>query len=79
MHGENYLITKKYDRIVLFEDDMTLNPDYLRTVLSLDDWTSKYSDVGTVMAFNLNSAQKKTQSEQLQKLFLQTAIFGDIA
>ena len=59
---------QKYDRIVLFEDDMTLNPDYLRTVLSLDDWTSKYSDVGTVMAFNLNSAQKKTQSEQLQKI-----------
>lgn len=59
---------QKYDRIVLFEDDMTLNPDYLRTVLSLDEWTSKYSDVGTVMAFNLNSAQKKTQSEQLQKI-----------
>ena len=59
---------QKYDRIILFEDDMTLNPAYLRTVLSLDDWTSKYSDVGTVMAFNLNSAQKKTQSEQLQKI-----------
>ena len=59
---------QKYDRVVLFEDDMTLNSDYLRTVLSLDDWTSKYSDVGTVMAFNLNSAQKKIQSEQLQKI-----------
>jgi len=50
-----------YDRLVLFEDDMVLQPDYVRTVLDLSDWSRKYCDVGTVMAFNLNVAPRAEQ------------------
>ncbi len=59
-----------YDRIILFEDDMTLYPDYVKTVLALSDWSEKYSDIGTVMAYNLNPTSKEVQEKALDQIII---------
>jgi hypothetical protein len=59
-----------YDRIILFEDDMTLYPDYVKTVLALSDWSEKYSDIGTVMAYNLNPTSKEVQEQALDQIIV---------
>ncbi len=53
-----------YDRIILLEDDMILAPSYIQTVLDLSIWSQQYCDVGTVMAFNINSASREEQNSQ---------------
>ena len=54
-----------YDRLILLEDDMLLAPNYIQTVVDMMDWTSKYCDVGTVMAYNLNTDPTTLQEEQM--------------
>jgi hypothetical protein len=57
-----------YDRVILLEDDMILAPSYIQTVLDLSQWSQKFCDVGTVMAYNINSdslQQQQSQQEQV--------------
>ena len=54
-----------YDRVLLFEDDMVLAPSYVKTVLAMLDWGSSFSDVGTVMAYNINTDAHEQQRQQL--------------
>ena len=55
----------EYDRVMLFEDDMVLATHYVETLSNMLDWSSEYSDVGTVMAFNINSDPMDAQATQL--------------
>ena len=57
-----------YDRVILLEDDMILAPSYIQTVLELSQWSQEFCDVGTVMAYNINSdslEQQQSQQEQV--------------
>jgi hypothetical protein len=54
-----------YDRVMLFEDDMVLATHYVETLSNMLDWASEYTDVGTVMAFNINPDPMDAQSNQL--------------
>lgn len=54
----------EYDRILLLEDDMILAPSYVQTVLEISDWAQQFSDVGTVMAYNINEASLEAQMNQ---------------
>ena len=57
-----------YDRVILLEDDMILAPSYIQTVLDLSQWSQKFCDVGTVMAYNINNdslEQQQTQQDQV--------------
>ena len=55
-----------YDRILLLEDDMLLAPSYVETVLDLSDWSQQFSDVGTVMGYNINHDSTELQTQQMQ-------------
>lgn len=55
-----------YDRILLLEDDMLLAPSYVQTVLDLSDWSQQFSDVGTVMGYNINHDSTELQTQQMQ-------------
>tara|TARA_B100001142_G_scaffold280085_1_gene291098 strand:- start:1439 stop:2374 length:936 start_codon:yes stop_codon:yes gene_type:complete len=55
-----------YDRILLLEDDMLLAPSYVETVLDLSDWSQQFSDVGTVMGYNINHDSTQLQTQQMQ-------------
>ena len=55
-----------YDRILLLEDDMLLAPSYVETVLALSDWSQQFSDVGTVMGYNINHDSTQLQTQQMQ-------------
>jgi len=57
-----------YDRILLLEDDMVLAPTYVETVFSISDWSAKYDDVGTVMAYNINHNPVKSQMQQMNQV-----------
>ncbi len=57
-----------YDRILLLEDDMVLAPTYVETVFSISDWSAKYDDVGTVMAYNINHNSVKSQMQQMNQV-----------
>jgi len=54
-----------YDRVILLEDDMLLAPSYIQTVIDLSDWSQQFSDVGTVMAYNINHDAAELQANQL--------------
>ena len=54
-----------YDRVILLEDDMLLAPSYIQTVMDLSDWSQQFSDVGTVMAYNINHDAAELQANQL--------------
>ena len=57
-----------YDRILLLEDDMLLAPSYVQTVLDLSDWSQQFSDVGTVMGYNINHDSTELQTQQMQHI-----------
>tara|TARA_B100000965_G_C19459824_1_gene699168 strand:- start:35 stop:964 length:930 start_codon:yes stop_codon:yes gene_type:complete len=57
-----------YDRILLLEDDMVLAPTYVETVFAISDWSSKYDDIGTVMAYNINHDSEDLQIQQMNQL-----------
>ena len=54
-----------YDRVILLEDDMLLAPSYIQTVIDLSDWSQQFSDVGTVMAYNINHDAAELQVNQM--------------
>ncbi len=54
-----------YERVILLEDDMLLAPSYIQTVIDLSDWSQQFSDVGTVMAYNINHDSAELQSGQM--------------
>ena len=54
-----------YERVILLEDDMLLAPSYIQTVIDLSDWSQQFSDVGTVMAYNINHDSAELQANQL--------------
>lgn len=53
-----------YDRVILLEDDMVLAPSYIETVLELSQWSQQFCDVGTVMAYNINTDSLEEQQSQ---------------
>ena len=57
-----------YDRILLLEDDMVLAPTYVETVFAISDWSSKYDDIGTVMAYNINHDSEDLQIQQMNQV-----------
>ena len=57
-----------YDRILLLEDDMVLAPTYVETVFAISDWSTKYDDVGTVMAYNINHDSEDLQIQQMNQV-----------
>ena len=57
-----------YDRILLLEDDMVLAPTYVETVFAISDWSSKYDDIGTVMAYNINHDSQDLQIQQMNQV-----------
>jgi hypothetical protein len=57
--------THAYDRVILLEDDMLLAPTYIQTVMDLSDWSQQFSDVGTVMAYNINHDAAELQVNQM--------------
>ena len=57
--------THAYDRVILLEDDMLIAPSYIQTVMDLSDWSQQFSDVGTVMAYNINHDAAELQANQL--------------
>ncbi|MDP6639904.1 MAG: hypothetical protein QGH90_01345 [Candidatus Poseidoniaceae archaeon] len=57
-----------YDRLILFEDDMILSSSYISTVLKISDWAHQYDNVGTVMAYNLNTTNREEQLSDLDKV-----------
>lgn len=44
-----------YDRMVMVEDDIELNPTYFTTLLALSDWAEAFSDTGTVQVWNVEA------------------------
>ena len=54
-----------YDRVILLEDDMLLAPSYIQTVIDLSDWSQQFSDVGTVMAYNISHDAAELQVNQM--------------
>ena len=59
-----------YDRMVLVEDDIELNPTYLTTLLRLSDWAEAYSDIGTVQVWNVESGSKDDLAPHLNQVEL---------
>ena len=57
--------TLSYARVILLEDDMLLAPSYIQTVMDLSDWSQQFSDVGTVMAYNINHDSAELQANQM--------------
>lgn len=57
-----------YDRILLLEDDLVLGEHYVETVFKISDWASEYDDIGTITAYNINSASIDEQGEQENQL-----------
>ena len=57
-----------YDRILLLEDDLVLGENYVETVFKISDWASDYDDIGTITAYNINSAPIDEQAEQENQL-----------
>lgn len=53
----------KFKKVILFEDDLVVSPDYITVLLNLHDWAQKnYDDIGVVQCFNrcyLNPTIKK--------------------
>ena len=58
----------EYDRILLLEDDLVLGKHYVETVFKISDWASEYGDIGTITAYNINSAAITEQSQQEDQL-----------
>ncbi len=54
----------KYDRVLLLEDDLVLGENYVETVFKISNWASKYDDIGTITAYNINPASIEQQSKQ---------------
>lgn len=59
-----------YDRMVLVEDDIEMNPTYLTTLLRLSDWAEAYSDVGTVQVWNVESGSKDDLANHMEEVEL---------
>ncbi len=57
-----------YDRVLLLEDDLVLGENYVETVFKISNWASKYDDIGTITAYNINSASIEQQSKQENQL-----------
>jgi hypothetical protein len=52
----------------LLEDDLVLGEHYVETVFKISDWASEYDDIGTITAYNINSASIDEQGEQENQL-----------
>jgi GNAT superfamily N-acetyltransferase len=59
-----------YDRMVLVEDDIELNPTYLTTLLRLSDWAEQYADTGTVQVWNVEAGDESTLRPHLGEVEL---------
>lgn len=59
-----------YDRMVLVEDDIELNPTYLTTLLRLSDWAEQYADTGTVQVWNVEAGDESTLRPHLREVEL---------
>ncbi|DAC61076.1 MAG TPA: hypothetical protein D7I03_01225, partial [Candidatus Poseidoniales archaeon] len=57
-----------YDRVLLLEDDLVLGENYVETVFKISNWASKYDDIGTITAYNINSASIEQQLKQENQL-----------
>ena len=57
-----------YDRVLLLEDDLVLGENYVETVFKISNWASKYDDIGTITAYNINSASIEQQTKQENQL-----------
>lgn len=47
---------------------MVLGEHYVETVFKISDWASEYDDIGTITAYNINSASIDEQGEQENQL-----------
>jgi hypothetical protein len=59
-----------YDRLVMVEDDIELNPTYLTTLLQLSDWAEQHHDVGTVQVWNVEAGTEKQLKTRLDQIEL---------
>jgi hypothetical protein len=59
-----------YDRMVMVEDDIELNPTYLTTLLGLSDWAEQFSDAGTVQVWNVEAGTAEALLPHLSEVEL---------
>jgi hypothetical protein len=59
-----------YDRILVFEDDMLVNPQYIRLTLWLSDRYHRFANVATVQAHSKNPGDRDAQRRDLRRLGL---------
>jgi hypothetical protein len=56
----------KFEKIILFEDDLVVSQDYIRFVLNLHTWAREnFSNVGVVTGFNLCFLDEQAKKNQL--------------
>ena len=78
--GKNILDARRFmfewcgfDRIILFEDDLVVSPEYISLTLNLHSWAKKnYDNVGVVQCFNnrlLSYEQKKEQLDVVEETY----------
>ncbi len=48
-----------YDRLIMVENDIELNPTYFTTLLNLSNWSHQYSDVGPVQVWNVEQGNEE--------------------
>ena len=59
-----------YDRMIMVEDDIELNPTYMTTLLRLSDWAEQHNDVGTVQVWNVEAGTEESLKPHLQEIEL---------
>jgi hypothetical protein len=56
----------KFEKIILFEDDLVVSRDYIRFILNLHTWAREhFSNVGAVTGFNLCFLDEQSKENQL--------------
>ena len=68
-----------YDRVLLFEDDLVLQPHYLSVLLALSDWAHAHDDIGTVMAHTVTAQGEAWQAERLDQVVVTNRHFWGYA
>ena len=64
-----------YDRVLVFEDDMIVNPQYIGLTLWLSDQYHQYANVGTVQAHAKDPRDREAQLRDVRSLRLTTQHF----
>lgn len=59
-----------FRRIVHFEDDIVVTPNYLRFILNLDEWAhTRFTNIGSVLGFGKRFTSKKEKYKHVSSVF----------